>query len=119
MNEAAAGEDRGDLPEWALAEEDFPLEADALPVDEPPALEGVNPGIRILTRGSKLAPGERTVRVRIDPEGTRVFARVEQGTAPEEIRRLEPLVRDLVFTPARRNGLPVSAWVDVAYVPPG
>lgn len=118
LNEAAAGEDRDQLPDWALARDDFPLEAETLPVDEPPGLEGVSSGIRILTRGSKLAPGERRVRVRIGPEGSRVFARVEAGITPEELHRLEPLVRGLVFTPARRNGLPVSSWAEIAYLAP-
>ncbi|HSE47319.1 MAG TPA: hypothetical protein VLA89_18505 [Gemmatimonadales bacterium] len=102
---------------WILDDGDFPLEEDALPADELPALQGMNPGVRLLTRNAPLAPGEGRLRLRIDPEGTHVFVRLGKETTEAERARVESLVRGLVFTPARRNGLPVSAWVEIAYTP--
>lgn len=104
-----------DLPPWALAEDEFPLEGSSLPFDEPPALQGMNPGIRILSSGSAPAPGERRVRVRVDPEGSGLLVRIPAGVSREEIEAIDSLVKGLVLTPARRNGLPVSAWIDLAY----
>lgn len=115
MREVVGDSPGGNRPDWLLVEGDFPLEAGALPADEVPSLQGMNPGIRVLTRGAPLAPGESRLLLRIDPEGSHVFARVERETTKEERARIESLVRDLVFTPARRNGLPVSAWVEIAY----
>jgi hypothetical protein len=112
----AVGKEEG-TPAWALAESEFPLEGGALPVDEAPALQGMNPGVRILTRNSPLAPGERRLHLRVDPEGTRIYARVGENAQPEERAAIEKLVKGLVLTPARRNGLPVSAWVEIAYTP--
>jgi hypothetical protein len=103
------------LPPWALADEEFPLEGSSLPFDEPPALQGMSPGIRIFSSGSAPAPGERRVRVRVDPEGSGLLVRMPAGASPETIEEIDSLVKGLLLTPARRNGLPVSAWIDLAY----
>jgi hypothetical protein len=109
------GGEAADLPPWALADDEFPLEGSSLPFDEPPALQGMNPGIRILSSGSAPASGERRVRVRVDPTGSGLLVRMLAGASPEEIEEIDSLVKGLLLTPARRNGLPVSAWIDLAY----
>ena len=118
MTEVVGARGAAEPSSRVLSKDEFPLERNALPVDEAPMLEGKNLGVRIVTGSICLGPGERGLRLRVDPEGSHVLVWLEEEASRTDRSEVESLVKRLVFTPARRNGLPVSAWMDIVYAPP-
>jgi TonB family protein len=104
----AVAESAGDARVYALAE-----------VDEPPLTRNAE---AIAGRMAQLYPpwlresgqgGTVTLRLRVDPTGAVTDAQVTRSTNPQ----LDPpslhVARELLFTPARVGGRPVSVWTEV------